>query len=330
MESIRALKKSDLFEARALWQARFDDPESFCDWYFQNKFTPDCSAGLFVDGALVSMIHGFPLRVLIRRRSVDALVISGVSTKAGFERRGYMHRVMRFVLQLARKRGCLLAFHRPESFDTYRSLGQLPCTRVKLAEGRGLRAPEFDETSTAGELLACYGAAGARYSGFTDRNLSDMERCLSDYCSCGGRILSERRDGRVAGYAVLLSDNTAPEVLAQSEEVYDALLARLPAGAKAKLPPDIAADGEVLDGNAMAAVDVQGLLRLFVRDPKITFSVTDPAVIQNNGVFNGLGEEVPGEGDFTLSAGELMQAVAGYRALPGLLCQETCYCVEEY
>ena len=333
MEFVRILKSCDTPAARALWQARFHDPEPFTDWYFAKRFLPDWSAGLFEGDMLVSMIHGCPMRLFVRGRVVDALAISGVSTKEGYEKRGYMHAVMRFILQLARKRACPLAFFKPEDFGVYRSLGQLPCTRVKWGVGTGRLAPDFEKEADETALLACYRTATTRYSGAVDRNRREFADRMADYASCGGRVIAERCDGKTAGYAVLLDDGSCPEALAVDGETYGKLLDRLPAGTQVKLPPDAPCGGEITDGNIVVAADVQTLIKTFVRGRDIAFSVTDPAVLQNNGVFNALGEDAPNAESVSLTAGALTQAIVGYAVpdeLKDIFDGACCYCVEEY
>ena len=114
-ELVRAMEPGDLAAVRALWEARFGDSPAFVDWYFTERFSPGTSACLVADGRLVSAIQGYPMRLSIRDRIVPALMVSGVSTAQGYERRGYMHRVMHYILQLARQKGCPLVFHKPNS-----------------------------------------------------------------------------------------------------------------------------------------------------------------------------------------------------------------------
>ncbi len=50
---------SDREEIRALWWLRFGDSETFTDWFFSERFSPDHSAVSVEDGRVVSAIQSF-------------------------------------------------------------------------------------------------------------------------------------------------------------------------------------------------------------------------------------------------------------------------------
>lgn len=333
-ELVRMMEPGDLASVRDLWEARFGDSPAFVDWYFTERFSPGTSACLIADGKLVSAIQGYPMRLTIRDKIVPALMVSGVSTAEGYERRGYMHRVMRYILRLARQTGCPLVFHKPNSLPVYEKLGQLACTRAqRYTVQNGVAAPPEPTGFGAGALLACYTAAVRPYSGAVARDASDMGRRLRDCASDGGRCVTLERGGIVAAYALLSPADggwEAPEALALDTSAYRALLDVLPNGTIVKLPPDVPVGGEVYAQNAMGAADAPALLRMFVADPRLVFTISDPAVPQNNGTFDGMGNPCDRKANFTLRAGEFVQRIAGYEALPGLLPRQECYCADEY
>lgn len=326
---LRALMPGDRSAARRLWEERFDDPVSFVDWFFSERYHPETSAGLFLDGKLVSVIHGCPMPLMIRGKQTMAMMVSGVATAIGFERRGYMHRVMGKIGELARKAGCTILFHHPEAFTTYRSLSQLPGCDCLFARGRGRKAPQ-ERTPSLAELLDCYRRALFAYSGWVCRDEAAFSARLSDYRSCGGVIHPLYRAGKLQGYGVVLEDGSVPEALACSREDYGELLDILPQGSQVKLPPDALPGQEAEPRNAYGAADVPALLLQFVGDPRVTFQIQDPLWAGNTGLFNGLGERADGPADFVLSSGELVQGILGYREIPGLFTGEACYCIEEY
>ncbi len=333
-EFVRTMVPGDLAAVRSLWETRFDDSPAFVDWYFAERFSPATSACLIADGRLVSAIQGYPMRLAIRDRTVPALMVSGVSTAEGYERRGYMHRVMRYILQLARQKGCPLVFHKPNSLPVYETLGQLACTRAqRTIVQNGVAAPPEPTKFDVEKLLACYQAAVRPYSGAVARDAFDMARRLRDCASDGGRCVTLECGGTVAAYALLSPADggwEAPEALALDVPAYRALLDMLPNGTAVKLPPDVSVGGEVYAQNAMGAADALALLRTFIADPRLVFSISDPAVPQNNGTFDGMGNPCGRKADFTLRAGELVQYIAGYEELPGLLMRQECYCADEY
>ena len=49
----RPLTEGDRDQAKALWQTCFNDPPAFVDWFFENRYRPEWSAGTF-DGTGLS------------------------------------------------------------------------------------------------------------------------------------------------------------------------------------------------------------------------------------------------------------------------------------
>ena len=116
--AVRSLHDADMAAAERLWRERFDDPEGFVRFFFSRRYAPELSAGVFEGDRLVSAIHGMKTSVNLRGTPVPALLVSGVATASGYERRGLMHLCMREIYRVANRNGCPLVFHRPESFRT--------------------------------------------------------------------------------------------------------------------------------------------------------------------------------------------------------------------
>jgi len=326
---LRALVPGDRSAARNLWEERFDDPVSFVDWFFLERYRPETSAGLFLDGQLVSVIHGCPMPLMIRGKETMAMMVSGVATARGFERRGYMHQVMGKIAELARKKGCAILFHHPESFRTYQSLSQLAGCDCIFAKGREEAAPVEKEPSLE-ELMDCYHRALLPYSGWVWRDEATFQSRLADYRACGGRIVSLYREGKLIAYAVHLEDGSVPEALAAEKGDYPELLRLLPKDSQVKLPPDVPVNGNREERNAYGAADVPALLKQFVGHSDIILQVEDPLTEENCGTFDGLGNRIAGRPDVCLTSGELVQGILGYRAIPSLFEERVCYCIEEY
>lgn len=326
---IRHAQSGDRSELASLWSLRFGDSAAFVDWFFQERFSPAHSFLMEEDGRIVSVIHGWPMRLSIKGAPLPALMLCGVATLPGYEKRGYMHALMRETLQLARRAGFPLVFHKPNSFKTYASLGQLPCTQTLYhrVESR-VSQPRFSEEWPSDALLAIYQTACAPYSGSVLRDESAMRLKLADYRSDGARLI-RREDG----YAVLFQQEDGAwygeEVLALGLSAYEALLAELPAGALVKLPPDLPLAGEVRPQNAMGAADIRALLGALSGEPSLVVSVSDPAVPENNGVFDGSGAISTAEPQLALPAGTLLQYLCGYASY-GPFQEQSCFCVDEY
>ena len=359
--AVRSLKSADRTAAERLWRERFDDPESFVRFFFARRYAPGLSAGAFDGETLVSAIHGMKTSLNLRGIPVPALLVSGVATAVGYERRGLMHLCMRKIYRIANANGCPVVFHRPESFRTYASLSQLPGTDTGFAPGRGdpakaasLSVPcaAYGDLSGAGmpegapafdEIRGVYAACMLRYSGSVLRSEAEMRLRMEDYASCGGRLLPLRKGGRLSGYAVFDEDGGCPEAVAEDMEGYRELLDRIPAGCMAKIPPDVfdalpetyRSGGKRVQGNAYGAADVPALLRFVSGDPEAAFDVREPVLSENTGLFDGTGkrltageaESVPQEKITVLSGGELVQRAIGYGTAPAGM---PCWCVDEY
>lgn len=241
MEITRTLTIDDCYAARALWQERFGDSDAFCDWYFAEQFTPELSAGVFLDGQLISMALGRPIALCEGGTNLPAAMIAGVSTRLGFERRGYMRRAMAHVEAQAEAAGFLRLALKPVNPAIYLPLGFLPYSAACLAFGTGNKpCPPVDPLSADPEaLLACYDAATAGLAAYQRRTAAEMAARLRGVASDGGLCVAVMEDGQVRAYALLEDLNgDACEAVARTAEEYDALLDALSAGCCAMQLPD--------------------------------------------------------------------------------------------
>lgn len=334
MEAVRTLTESDKPAVRALWEDRFGDSSSFCDWFFAERYRPDTSVGLFDGARLLSCAQGAVMRLRVRGVSVPALMISGVSTQPGCEQRGYMHRVLGGLMRVARERGCALTFDKPAHLPTFFSLGHLPNTDTLHASvGEASAPPPPVAVPDFPALLDCYRASTRGYSACVERTIADFTLKYRDYASDGVRLVTIKKAGRVDGYAILLPAESGwygEEVLARSPELYPALCALLPKCTEVKLPPDAPIPGDIRPQNVLGAANVSLLLSLVLHDPEPVFEITDPVLPENNGVFDGMGCPTARPPQYRMRAGELAQYVSGYRALDPCFPKEICYCVDEY
>lgn len=333
MERIRTLTVSDKQEVKKLWKLLFSDSDSFTDWYFENRYRPETSVCLEKDGQIVSCVLGSQMILRIRGKQVPAMMLSGVSTRPGFEKRGYMHRVMAAMLKLCRELGIPLVFDKPVDPAVYRSLGHFPCTFAKYCTTTGSQASALTDTVDAQALLACYADATASYSGCVVRTLSQMQRKIDDCLADNGKFMTVDTNGAIAGYAMLTPDGAGwecTEALAINEEVYHALLSCLPAGTRVKVPADADVEGELQVQNVMGCANVQALLSAVVNDENIVFAVYDPIMQENCGVFDGTGTPTDRKPNFHFSAGKLVQALSGFHGMLDVMPMKPCYCADEY
>ncbi len=333
MERIRTLTVSDKQEVKELWKMLFSDSDSFTDWYFENRYRPETSVCLEKDGQIVSCMLGSKMILRLRGKELPAMMLSGVSTRPGFERRGYMHQVMAAMLKLCKELEIPLVFDKPVDPAVYRSLGHLPCTSAKYCTATGSQASILSQDADAQALLACYNAATAEYSGCVVRTLEKMQQKIDDCIADNGSFLTVDADGATTGYAMLTPDEAGwecTEALAIDADAYNALLSRLPAGTRVKVPADAEVEGALQVQNVMGCADVQTLLSTVVDDKSLVFAVYDPIIKDNCGVFDGTGTPTDRKPDFHLSAGKLVQALSGFHGMLGVMQMKPCFCADEY
>ena len=82
--AIRPLTPPDMGQARALWEACFEDLPAFLDWYFQTRFQPADGLGIFQDGQLVCDLHLSPRRIKLRQQSFPSAYLIALATDPPF------------------------------------------------------------------------------------------------------------------------------------------------------------------------------------------------------------------------------------------------------
>ena len=256
--TIRRLTEDDTAQARALWQSAFDDPPAFVDWFFENRFLPEWSAGAFDGPELISVVHGTPMELTVGDGAFSALMTSGVATKSEDRGQGHMHAVMRFVQAEAEKRGISALFNHPQRRGAYAHLGFRASTFTKYWQGEGVSAPGKIVPFSPQKAFGIYTRISHRYSGFVCRDYDAFCLKMADYASDDAHMFMLEQEGEIVGYCVYFEkeDVWAEEVLSLTE--YGPLLHELKrlAGdrrATAKLPPDANAPGQVLAQNVMLA-----------------------------------------------------------------------------
>lgn len=255
---LRALQPSDAQKAKVLWQQTFHDSDSFLDWFFSNRFTPEWSVGLFNGPELVSIVHGLPMPLAIQNEVLPALMLSGVATVPAYQKQGHMHACIRYLQQLAHEKGIDALFNCPQNPGTYDSLGFRPFTAYKRWQGTGEGVPgiiaPFDEEAAFG----VYAGLLDRYTGFALRSRDEFRRKMADYACDGGQGCMLMEQGRAIGYAIYYMGERLQAVEVLSLGTYAPLLHHLQQLCKghaieAKLPPDVPVKGETVPQNVLLA-----------------------------------------------------------------------------
>lgn len=255
---IRLLTQDDRSQAKALWQSTFDDPPAFIDWFFENRYMPEWSVGVFDGSTLISVIHGTPMDLSLGSGSFSALMTSGVATVLQERRKGHMYEAMWFLQANAEKKGVRALFNHPQRPGAYSHLGFRPSSFTKYWGGEGEMKPGTVLPFSEEKAFQVYTAMADRYTGFVRRDRDAFRRKMADYASDGGQGYLLEEAGEIVGYCVCFDKEEVrgEEVLSLSG--YGPLLHELKriAGTKsvsAKLPPDADMQGEILPQNVMLA-----------------------------------------------------------------------------
>lgn len=256
--TIRLLTAAEREQAKVLWQNTFDDLPAFVDWFFENRYLPRWSVGVFDGQALISVIHGAPMELSLGIGSFPALMTSGVATVPAARGKGYMHEAMRFLQKHAREQGVHALFNHPQRPGAYAHLGFRPSTFTRYWQGEGEFLPGTIRPFSEDEAFRVYSIMADRYAGFVRRDREAFRLKMADYAADGARGFLLEEAGEAVGYCVFFEkeDVYGEEVLSLS--AYGPILHELKriAGNRsvcAKLPPDADAPGEVLPQNVMLA-----------------------------------------------------------------------------
>ena len=256
--TIRMLTEEDRTTAKALWQSVFDDPPGFVDWFFENRYCPEWSVGVFDGPILISMIHGMPMDLSLGCGSFPAVMTSGIATVPEERGKGHMYDAMRFLQACAAERGVRALFNHPEHEGTYTHLGFCPSSFTKYWEGEGETCPGVIRPFHEDEAFRVYTAMSDRYTGFVRRDREAFHQKIADYGSDDARGFLLEEAGMTVGYCVYFEKEEVfgEEVLSLTS--YSPLLHELKRiagnkGVSAKLPPDADMPGQILPQNVMLA-----------------------------------------------------------------------------
>ncbi len=338
---VRWTKWQDRDEIRNLWQLRFGDSESFLDWFFRERFSPDHSAVSVEDGRVVSSIQSYPFHIKMRGGILPCAVIAGVSTLPAYEGRGHMGRTMRFYMNGISARGGIVIPYRPEILSMYEGFGHYPVSRTAYVQvsspsavfpDGSMPAVPLDLRRDVSAMHACYYRFTQRYSGILSRSLADMRLKLADYASDGAHCLGIFTSTGLGGYCIYFNhgDIYAEEFVANDRmcehALFQALCSKAAKSRKSvggKLPPDTGVQGngitfDVRPMGVMGVADVAGLLSATGGSSSYRVAVTDQTVAANNGVFDFAGNRCSEAPHIRLPAGRLVQFLCGYCSLEEL------------
>ena len=333
MEIIRRADYSDKEKIKALWKLCFGDPDSFVDWFFENRFLPEYTACMEIDGEIICAMQSYPFHIKVRESFLPAAMIAGVSTNPAFGGKGYMRKMFTFYMNMISEMGVALAPHTPASHKTFFSLEHYTVADWKILKGKGnalcpRNITKIDMKKDITPLLSCYQRYIYSYSGMISRSCADFRLKASDYLSDGAECISVFKDGVADGYAIYLDKPDkihCEELIALSEEtektLTDAVISisgerelsiKLSPYSKIKYP---FLSSATEPHSVLGVADVSAFLKALGKNLDYSVEVFDPVVVKNNGVFNFKGELSGENPDISMSIGRLCQWLTGYKSL---------------
>ena len=233
---LRSLQTSDIPQCKNLWKERFQDSDSFLDFYFTNYFQPSFSFGIFENETLISAAYGRDYFLRFGKTIFQGIMIGGVATKIGFEGHHYSHAAIREIMKAAETEEYSFLCLCPINEKIYSSLGFYT---VSYAWNHFVQ--NTGKTSSAvlpdvNVLLSIYSEFGKRYSVFPERFDYNMRNKINEFLSDNDTLYMYRKDS----YAFVNTEtNICDEIAGKNEDSIVKLLKRLPNGCKVKLPCDI-------------------------------------------------------------------------------------------
>lgn len=117
---IRLVKKEDLADLKEIWGRSFGDPESFIDFYFQNRDWLSETAVLQEDGKAVSMLTMIPADLTDPEGiKCSAAMLYAIATHPGYQKLGYADRLIEFSNQYLLSKQVAVTLLVPASEDLF-------------------------------------------------------------------------------------------------------------------------------------------------------------------------------------------------------------------
>lgn len=194
---VRRLGREELGLARALYEEVFsEDSTSFVDYYFAEKTKDNQIYVLEEEGEVRSMLHLNPYTVVVNGSEQRANYIVAVATQEAYRKRGYMKVLIRKALRDMYQEGECFTFLMPAAEAIYlphdfRTVYEQK-KRYYHGEGEPLKKEDTEELAAVAEEYL-----SAHYQVYVKRESSYYERLMKEYASEGGRLMIQRREGKI-------------------------------------------------------------------------------------------------------------------------------------
>ena len=117
---LRTAEAADVPSIRRIWRESFGDEDAYVDFFLQNRFVPERSPVLTVDGRVAAQLFLLPAHVRTGSRLYPVDYLFAAATDPAYRRQGCMARLLSFAAALSRQRGQAAIVLLPGSADLVR------------------------------------------------------------------------------------------------------------------------------------------------------------------------------------------------------------------
>ncbi len=194
--TIRYATIQDLEQLINLWDVCFEDPISWRNWYFENRFSPEHTLVLEVDCRIVSamQIRYYPYK--IAKSTVVAPNLLGVCTHPEFRGRGFMGQLLDKLTLDLYDEGVPFLLNTPTDALIYSKHSHAQVFKKKICTTIGGNSA----VPNTGDTFNIYSIFSDVYSFMVQRDSLLMNERISDVTSDGGHICSN--EGAYALYHI--------------------------------------------------------------------------------------------------------------------------------
>ena len=197
-------------ELREIWKTCFpqNDPR-YTDFYFKTQYKPENCYVMMEDGKPVSVLMRNPHAIMFNGRVLQTSMILGVATLPEYRHKGYMHKLMKTVLD-ACDHTELLTLIQAADPKMYEPMGfRMIYNRRKYT----LERKDVQRTTNFGcsfepaalDLLKVYSVFIRRFNGFYPRDLEYFINYKKQVHAEGGKIVAYYNGkDQIRGYAVFV------------------------------------------------------------------------------------------------------------------------------
>lgn len=331
MINIRKAVMADKADFRRIWDKCFEDSDKFSTWLFDTRFVPEYSLCLEQDGKIAAVLQLLPMFLRIRGRAVPSAMLMGVSTDPDYGGRGYMKRLMAYLMEHTAEKGIYVIANTPARLNTYYFAGHYPVSDIDFIEGRTDRTVKAEGVRLGGDIAAVRGRLFELYTDFAKdysavayRSYADFMLKAEDYLADNGLLAIHETDGVIDGYSFFYDTEEllyAEETVAENERAFNEIVKFIAAfgdnkAYKIKTP----AQGNYgIPHNVMGVASVTGLLKCLNIQSGICVKIHDALVKENNGVFALNGGAGGKEYALETEIQYFTQLITGYRSIEELI-----------